>query len=133
MEPITVAAVTTFLAPYLQKAGEKVTEKAVEALFDSRKDLCERFTGLFRPEIISLGLSDNSSTSEISTALEANPKVQTEIGKKVVNNLDLLNDMIAAFEMLPDAKVHGITINAKNVGTVINNPQAAISLTNTFS
>lgn len=133
MEPITFTALGIFLAPFLLKAGEKVTEKTVEALFDSRKDLAEKFKGLFATEIISLGLNDSSSPIEITKQLEAKPEIKGEISKKVANNQDLLLELVEAFKQMPQAEFGEITINAKNIGQVINNPTASINQTNTFS
>jgi len=129
MEPITLTltALGVFLAPYLQKAGEKVAEKTIETLFDSRKDLAEKFTGLFHQEIITLGLNDSATTEEVVEQLEAKPEIKAEIAKKVVDNRDLLDELAEAFKPM------GITINAKNIGAVINQPTGPINLNNTFS
>ncbi|GAC1401182.1 MAG: hypothetical protein NVSMB56_16340 [Pyrinomonadaceae bacterium] len=133
MEPITLTAIAVFLAPYLKKGGEKIAEKTVEKLFDSHLDLAERFKSLFNHDIISLGLSDAASTDEITKQLEAKPEVKEEVGKKVAANQDLLNEMVEAFKQMPQAEFGGISINAKNIGQVINNPTAPITQTNTFS
>lgn len=133
MEPITLTALAVFLAPYLKKVGEKVGEKTVEALFDSRKDLTEKFVGLFRDEITSLDLGYSASTAEVTTRLEAKPEVRAEVGKKVAEHQDLLNEVVEAFKQMPQAEFNGITVNAKNIGAVINNPTAPITLNNTFS
>jgi len=127
MEPFTLTALGVFLAPYLQKAGEKVVEKTVELLFDSRKDLAEKFSGLFHQEIITLGLNDTATTEEVVQKLEAKPEIKAEIDKKLVDNKDLINELEEAFKPM------GITINAKNIGAVINNPTGPINLNNTFS
>lgn len=133
MEPITLATIALFLAPFLQKAGEKVTEKTVETLFDSRKDLAEKFKGLFQSEIISLGLVDVSSSTEIVKQLEAKPDIKEKIRRKVVDNPALLTEVIQAFRQMPQSELNEITINAKNIGQVINNPTAPITQNNTFS
>lgn len=133
MEPITLTALAIFLAPYLQKGGEKVVEKTVEALFDSRGDLANKFTDLFRDEIISLDLGSSASTTGITRQLEAKPEVKAEVGKKVAEHQDLLNEMVEAFKQMPQEEFNGITINAKNIGAVINNPTTPITLNNTFS
>jgi hypothetical protein len=133
MEPITTIAITTFLAPYLKKAGEKVAEKTVETLFDSRKDLAEKFFSLFKSDIISLGLSDSPTIYEIEQQLELRPQVQQVVGQKIVKNQDLLQELIEAFRLMPQEEFTGITINAKNIGAVIHNPRAPITLNNKFS
>ncbi len=133
MEPFTLTAIAVFLAPYLQKAGEKIAEKTIETLFDSRKDLAEKFTGLFDQEIITLGLNDSATTEEVVKQLEAKPEVKAEIDNKVVANQNLLNEMVEAFKQMPQSEFSGITINAKNIGAIINNPTGPITLNNTFS
>src|ERR1700749_982080 len=125
MEQNILTAMAVFLAPYFHKAGEKIAEKTVEKLFDSRKDLADRFTGLFKTEIISLGLTDSASTDEISKQLEAKPEVKEKVHEKVADNQNLLNEMVEAFKQLQRAEFSGIAINSnKNIGVVINNPNA---------
>jgi len=133
MEPITITAIAVFLAPYFKKAGEKVAEKTIETLFASRKDLAEKFTGLFRSEIISLGLNDSASTKDITEQLHAKPEIRTEVDKKIVSNQHLLGELFETFRQMPQAEFAGITINAKNIGAVINHPTAPINLNNKFS
>ena len=132
MDPF-VPAIAVFLAPYLQKAGEKVAEKTVETLFDLRADLADKFTNFFKPEIITLGLSDRATSPEVTERLNAKPDVKEEIGKKIANNQDLLNELVTAFQQMPQQEFRGISINAKNIGSVINNPTGPISIKNTFS
>jgi hypothetical protein len=133
MEPVTLTAIAVFLSPFLKKAGEKVAEKTIETLFESRRDLAEKFTGLFKTDIISLGLSDSASTTEVRARLEASSEAKASVENKVVNNQRLLAELVEAFRQLPQAEFEGITINAKNIGQVINNPTGAITQNNTFS
>ena len=130
MEPITLTAIGIFLAPYLIKAGDKVTEKTVEALFDSRKDLAEKFKGLFNTEIISLGLSDTSSSIEISKQLEAKPEIKEEISKKVANNQDLLNELIIHSNLSANPALKGIAINAEKIAQVNINSTVTQNISN---
>src|SRR5437868_6313548 len=97
MELVALSAIAVFLAPYLQKAGEKVAEKTVETLFDSRRDLAERFRGLFNSEIIALGLSDSATTTEIARRLEDKPEVKESVGRKIVEKQDLVQELVEAF------------------------------------
>lgn len=133
MEPITFTAIAIFLAPYLQKGGEKVVEKSVEALFDAREDLASKFSDLFKDEIIALDLGDSASPAGIAKQLEAKPEIRAEVGKKVAEHRDLLAEMVEAFKQMPQGEFGGITTNAKNIGQVINNPTGSITQTNTFS
>lgn len=107
MEPITATTIAVFLAPYLQKAGEKVTEKTIEILFDSRKDLAEKFRGLFENEIITLGLNEPSSEKAIEL-LSAKPEIIEEVREIVLANQDLLKQVAEAL-----SKQEGRTINTK--------------------
>ncbi len=122
MEPITLTAIAFFLAPFLKKAGEKVTEKTVEALFNSRQDLAEKFKGLFRNEIISLGLNDSATPAEISKQLEAKSEVKEQVNKKITDNQDLLVELIEAFRQTSQTEFEGITINAEKIAQVNINP-----------
>ena len=126
---ITITAIALFLSPYLVKAGEKVAEKTVETLFDSRKDIANKFLDMFKPEFQTLGLSEGSTTEEIAKQLEAKPEVKEAIRQKVVANKDLLDELVTALQQ----KDSGININAKNIGQVINNPTAPVTQTNTFN
>src|ERR1051325_605695 len=133
MEPFTLAAIAAFLAPYLSKAGEKVAEKTVEIVLDSRKDLANRFKGLFSTEIISLNLSEASQLNEIHERLESQPELREHLTKKISSNRDLLRELVEAFRQMPQPEFAGVTINAKNIGQVINNPTGPISQNNTSS
>ena len=119
MEPITLTltALGVFLAPYLEVAGKKVAEKAVEALFDSRKDLAENFRGLFHQEIITLGLNDSATTEEVVKQLEAKPEVKAEIEKKIADNQDLLDKLAEALSKQEGRVIHTKTYieNAGNI------------------
>lgn len=126
---ITLAAIGVFLSPFLTKAGEKVAEKTVETLFNSRKDLADKFLDIFKPEFQTLGLSESSTTEEIAKKLSAKPEIKEAIQQKVENNQDLFDELVSALQTVDSE----ITINAKNIGQVINNPTAPISQNNTFN
>lgn len=105
---ITIAAIAAFLSPYLVKAGEKVAEKTVETLFDSRKDLAEKFSGLFKYEFQTLGLSETATTEEVTKQLEAKPEVKEEIRQKIEDNQNLITQLTEAL-----SKQEGRTITCK--------------------
>jgi|ERR1044072_635899 hypothetical protein len=121
MDPLTLTALGVFLAPYLQKAGEKVAEKTVEALFDSRKDLADKFTGLFHQEIITLGLNDSTTAEEVTQKLAAKPGVKVKIDKKVSDNIDLLNKLAEALSKHEGGRVIHTKTYIENAGDVIIN------------
>lgn len=107
------------------KAGEKVTEKTVEALFDSRKELAEKFQGLFKTEIISLGLSGRDATAiEVNKQLKAKPEVKESVNNKIADNQDLLNELVEAFKQMPEAGYEGVTINAEKIAQVNIRPNS---------
>jgi transcription elongation factor GreA-like protein len=133
MEPITLTAIAVFLAPYFKKAGEKIADKTVETLFNSHEELAQKFKGLFKDEITTLNLSDSASVAEINKQLEETPQIKEEISKKVADNQPLLNELVTAFQKMPQPEFSGISINAKNIGQIINNPAGSINQTNTFS
>jgi len=42
MEPITITAVAAFLGACLYKAGEKISEKTIETVFENKKELADQ-------------------------------------------------------------------------------------------
>jgi hypothetical protein len=125
VEALTLTALAAFVAPFLMKAGEKVTEKTVEALFDSRKELAEKFQGLFKTEIISLGLSGRDATAiEVNKQLKAKPEVKESVNNKIADNQDLLNELVEAFKQMPEAGYEGVTINAEKIAQVNIRPNS---------
>jgi hypothetical protein len=101
-------AIALFLSPFLYKAGEKVLDKTIETLFDSRKDLADKFLDVFKPEFQTLGLSESSTTEEIAKQLEAKPEVKEAIRAKVEANQDLVTQLTEAL-----SKQEGRTITCK--------------------
>ncbi|MEZ5425704.1 MAG: hypothetical protein R2747_05525 [Pyrinomonadaceae bacterium] len=133
MGPLTLTAIATFLSPFFEKAGNKIAEKTVEKAFESLPGLAQKFKGLFVDDIITLGLSEGDTPEDIKKQMEENPALKQSINEKVAGNQDLLNELLEAFKSLPQNEFEGITINAKNIGQVINNPQGPITQTNTFN
>src|SRR5215211_3961633 len=96
MEFITLAALSAFVAACLRKAGEKFSEKAVETAFESRKELAEKFTELFKSDIIQLGLSDAATSDDIARQLAAKPTIIDDGASKLQSDADSLKDLLAA-------------------------------------
>lgn len=96
MEPITFAAIAAFVSPYFHKAGEKVAEKTIEALFNSRADIAGKFNNLFNEEIITLGLGETATSAEIAERLEAKPEVKEAIDTKAKANQRLFDELSEA-------------------------------------
>ena len=92
MDPTTLAAISVFIAPYLQKAGERVAEKTIEILFKSRKDIAKKFTELFRNELISLDLKE-PSFERANQLVAENPQIRKDVDKILKSNQNLLEEM----------------------------------------
>lgn len=118
MEPITLAALAIFLAPYFNKAGEKLAEKTVEIALENRQDIKDKFLNLFkRDEIVSLGLNEHQSPEEVKALIAAKPEIEKEIQKKLESNQDLLDELAKVL-----SKQEGRIIHTKyyfeNVNTI---------------
>jgi hypothetical protein len=129
MALITLATLSTFLGACLTKAGEKFNEKFIETLFEHKKDLAEGFMGLFKQEIITLGLNDSATPEEVQTQLDANPQLTAQIQKKLAENTELVLALREQVHNFPG----GITITAKTVGQVVNKNEGTITQYNKFS
>lgn len=110
MEPITMAALAAFLAPYFQKAGEKLAEKTVEIALEHRQDIKDKFVSLFKPdEIISLGLDKPQTPEEAKALQEANPETAAAVRQRIETNRDLLDELAKII-----SKQEGRVIHAHN-------------------
>jgi hypothetical protein len=118
MEPVTVIAIGVFLAPFLQKAGEKLVEKSVELAFDSRRDLLESFSTLFREEIITLGLNNALTEDDVEQQLAVNPEIRKNIDVKIANNQDLLSEFVSVLRQTSPEKFANVTINAEKIAQI---------------
>jgi len=117
MEPvITLISLSAFLAGCLLKAGEKFSEKTIETVFEHKKEFLEGFSGLFKQEIITLGLSDSATLEEVQKQLEAKPEIAVRALEKLNNNPQLLADLNEHLKR----ETGGITINAKNIAAAGN-------------
>lgn len=124
MEPVvTSISLAAFLAGCLWKAGEKFSEKTIETVFEHKKELLEGFTGLFKQEIITLGLRDNASFEEAQRELEAKPEIVRQALEKLNNTPELLKE----FNEQLFVETGGITINAEKIGQVIKDNHGTIN------
>jgi transposase-like protein len=119
MELITLTTLSAFVAACLRKAGEKFSEKAVETTFESRKELAEKFTGLFKSDIIQLGLSDAATSDEIARQLAAKPTIIDQGASKLQSDADSLKELLTA---LRETAENRITIN--NFSNQTNNDKS---------
>lgn len=89
---------------------------------------------LFYSEITSLGLSESATPEEITKQLQAKPEIVRVIEQKVEASPDYVRELLEIVkEQINNDS--GVIMNtfAKNIGTVINDSQAPISIKNTFS
>ena|SRR2546423_12107377 len=119
MELITLTVLSAFIASCLTKAGEKFSEKAVETAFESRKELAEKFTGLFKSDIIQLGLSDSATPDEITRQLAAKPKIIEQAASKLQSDVDSFKELLT---VLRETAEGGITVN--NFSNQTNNDKS---------
>lgn len=124
MEPIiTTISIASFLAGCLLKAGEKVSEKTIETVFEHKKELLESFSGLFKQELITLGLSDNASLEEVQRKLETKPEIVRQALEKLKDEPELLREFNEQFRI----ETGGMTINAEKIGQVIRDNHGTIN------
>ena len=75
MPIITTFAISEFLTACLWKAGEKFSEKTIETVFENKRELLDKFTNLFKEEIITLELSNGTILEAVQQQIEAKPEV----------------------------------------------------------
>ena len=111
MEPIT-ASIVALLGACLYKAGEKISEKTIETVFENKEELADGFTGLFRDDVITLGLTDRTTSVEVQRQLDAKPEIALQVQKKLDDNAELVRELHEQMK-----NVSGQMTNiAKNVG-----------------
>ena len=112
MEPISLTAVAAFLGACLYKAGEKFSEKTIEAVFNNGKELAASFTGLLRNDIITLGLSDAKTSAEIQGRPEE-PETVTQALKTLNDNPSLIFELIKEKPQVADQALLKLKDNPK--------------------
>ena len=120
MELITLTTLSAFIAACLKKAGEKFSEQAVQTAFESRKELAEKFTGLFKSDIIQLGLSDAVTPDEINRQLAGKPQIIGQAVSKLQSEVDAFKELLA---ILRETAKGTTTIN--NFANQTNNDKSA--------
>ena len=128
MEPITTITVTAFLIACLYKAGETLSEKAIETVFENKQELADSFKGLFSQEIITLGLNEATTPAQVIKQLEAKPEVTAQALQKLTDNPNLLEELNEQLKKEPG----GMTINAEKIGQVIKENYGTINQTLNF-
>jgi len=129
MEPIiTTTTIAAFLGACLYKAGETLSEKTIEAVFEHKQELAHSFKGLFTQEIITLGLNEAATATEVIQQLEAKPEITAQALQKLTDNLILLEDLNEQLKK----EMGGMTINAEKIGQVIKENYGTINQTLNF-
>lgn len=119
MGPITSTVLPALIAACLTKAGEKFSEKAVETVFESRKELAEKFAGLFKSDIIQLGLSDSATSAEITKQIVTKPEIIEQASSKLQSDGDSFKSLLA---ILRETAKSGTTVN--NFANQTNNDKS---------
>lgn len=121
MEPITLAALATFIAPFFQEAGKTLAVESVKLSLEKRQDIKDKFVSLFKPEeIITLGLNQKQSPEEVKALVKANPEVAEKVTRKIEAHPDLLNELLEIIKEQAGKDSSQITINAKNIAAAGN-------------
>ena len=115
MEPVTLATLATFLSPLFLEGGKTLAVESVKLALANRHDIKDKILDVFRPEIISLNLSEYQKPEEVKALIEAKPDVEAEIKKKVKSNSDLLDQLAKIL-----SKQEGRTIHATNYFEHVN-------------
>jgi hypothetical protein len=89
---------------------------------------------LFYNEITQLGLNQSATTEELAKQLEAKPEVIEAIQTKVAASPDFVKELFETVKEQTQKQFNAKNVvNAKNVGTIINDSHAPITITNNFS
>ena len=121
MELITIAALSSLLAPFFTKAGETLATESVKLALEKRQDIKDSFVKLFKPdEIITLGLNEEKNPEDITALAEANPETFDAVNKKIADNGELLERLLEVIKNQSGDKPAGVTINAEKIGQVVS-------------
>ena len=120
MEPITLAAVAAFVAPFFTEAGKTLAVESVKLALEKRQDIKDKIIDVFRPELISLNLNDNQKPEEVKALIETKPDVAAQIQNKIESNPDLLKELLEIIKRQAGKDSSQIIINAKNIAAAGN-------------
>jgi len=121
MEPITLAALATFIVPFFQEAGKTLAVESVKLALEKRQDIKDKFVSLIKPEeIITLGLNQEQSPEKVKALMEANPEVAKEVTRKIGASPDLLNELLEIIKEQAGKDSSRMTFNAKNIAAAGN-------------
>jgi hypothetical protein len=118
MDSITTTAIAAFLAACLTKAGEKFSEKSVETVFENKQTLADKFTKLFKDDIIELGLNEATTTQVVQQQLEAKPRIADQAIIKLTDNKELVDELKREWHEHLQTISNPMINNAKNVGAM---------------
>lgn len=117
----------TFCAVFLTETIKNIAKGSANWLKDNGKSL-------FHEEFTELGLGEFATSEQITKQLESKPQVIEAIQNKVDASPDFVKELFEAVKLQTQKDFEAKNIvNAKNVGTIINDSHAPITITNTFS
>lgn len=88
---------------------------------------------LFYSEITALGLAETAEPADIAKQLDANPAMMTMIERKIDASPDFVKELFENLKKELENNSAGRNIvQAKNIGTVINEAHSPITITNNF-
>lgn len=117
---------TLVLGVFLAETVKNIAKGSANWLKDNGKSL-------FYEEFIQLDLGEFASPEQITKQLEAKPEVIETLQKKIEASPDYVKQLFEEIKQKFEQKLEGKNvINAENIGTVINDSQAPITITNHF-
>ncbi|HEX9928976.1 MAG TPA: hypothetical protein VGB02_10620 [Pyrinomonadaceae bacterium] len=132
MEPITLTALATLLAPFFTEAGKTLAVESVKLALEKRHDIADSFLSLFKPEeFISLELNENQEPERVKALLESDNEAAAQLRQKIEAKQDLMSELRKIIESETGKNVSQVNINAKNIGAAGN--VNIENQTNTFS
>ena len=119
MEATTILALATSainaITPFLQKGGEKLTEKVVEEGFEQRSQIWESMKSLFiGDDLITLGLMEKYPDNE-----DINNEVKVRLADRLKENPDVARHLEELLKQIPTSQVKQNTmtqIGSDNIG-----------------
>ncbi len=117
----------TFLAVFLTETIKNVAKGSANWLKDNGEFL-------FYNEITQLSLDEYATVEEIALQLEAKPEMVKVIQNKVDESPDFVKELFETVKEQTQKQFDAKNVvNAKNVGTIINDSNAPTTITNNFS
>jgi hypothetical protein len=118
MEATTILALATSainaIKPFLQKGGEKLTEKVVEEGFEQRSQIWESVKSLFiGDDLITLGLMEKYPDNE-----DINNEVKVRLADRLKENPDVARRLEELLKQIPASQVKQNTMTQIGSGSI---------------